>query len=97
MIQITTQQATEYVKGLLESKLQDAYEREYSISIEDVDDLHDYTIESEDICQIDRVYDALYSMLPVVLIEMGDFLDDIDDGEDVWGTYAMRETIGLCD
>lgn len=97
MIQINETQATQYVKGLLENRLEDAYEREYTVSIEDVDDLHDYTIESEDICQIDRVYDALYSMLPVVLCNLGDYLDDLEDHEDVWGTYAMRECIGLCD
>ena len=95
MIQITTQQATAYVRRLLESKVQDAYEREYTVSIEDVDDLYDYTIESEDICQVDRVYDALYSILPVVLCNLGDYLDDLEDHEDVWGTY--REGIGLCD
>ena len=94
MIQINETQATQYVRRLLENRLEDAFHREYAVSIDNVDDLHDYTIESEDICQIDRVYDALYSMLPVVLCNLGDY---IEDHEDVWGTYAMRECIGLCD
>ena len=96
MIQITTQQATAYVLSLMEDALIDAYERDLSITIDDVDDLHDWTIESEDICQIDRVYDALCAMLPLVLDDVQDYLDDAMD-EDVWGTYSMREGIGLCD
>jgi len=96
MIQINETQATAYVMNLLEEALIDAYERELTINIEDVDDLNDLTIESEDICQIDRVYDALYAMLPVVLNDVQDYIDNAMDG-DVWGTYSMREGIGLCD
>lgn len=97
MINMNEKYVTEYLKGLVDEKLQDAYERELTINIEDVDELNDLLIESEDICQIDAVYYALYAMLPSVYDEVVDYLDEALDYDDCWGTLAMRETIGLCD
>ena len=85
-----------YVTGLVEDKMQDAYEMDYNLTIEDVDDLHDWTIESQDICQIDRVYDALYAMLPVIFEDVIEYIEEAED-YDEWGTYAMRESVGFCD
>lgn len=96
MIQINEKYVAEYVKGILEEKIIDSYDREIEIKIDDVDDLHDWTIESESICQIDRVYDALCALLPVIIDDVVEVLDDAYE-DDVWGTYAMREGIGLCD
>ena len=68
-----------------------------TLSIDCVDELHDFTIE----CIVDeRLYNAMYAMLPVVYDDVELFLDELNDElgeEDVWGTYAMREGIGLCD
>lgn len=97
MINMNEQYVTEYLKGLVDEKLQDAFYMEYDVSIEDVDELNDLLIESEDICQIDAVYYALYAMLPVVYDEVVAYLDEALDYDDCWGTLAMRETIGLCD
>jgi len=94
MIQINQKYVTEYLKGLVDEKLQDM---EYNVSIDDVDDLNDFLIESEDICQIDAVYYALYAMLPVVFDEVVDYINEALDYDDCWGTFEMRETIGLCD
>lgn len=97
MINMNQKFVAEYLKGLVNEKLQDAFYREYTISIEDVDDLNDFLIESQDICQIDAVYYALYAMLPIVSDEVMSYIDDALDYDDCWGTMAMRETIGLCD
>ncbi len=101
MIQMDKNAVFQYVKGLVEERVQWAYERdgEVDIRIDDVYDLNDLTIESEDICQIDRVYDVLFSMLPIIFDDIESYIDEIRDNYDdgVWGTYAMRETIGLCD
>lgn len=99
MIQINPQYATAYVKKLVESQVQTAIEWGDTIDIDgDVDYLHDISIESADICQTDRVYDALYSLLPVIIDEVEDYINDLHDvyDEEVW-SYAMREGIGLCD
>ena len=95
MIQITTQQATEYVKGLVDSYF--VYNEE-PMSIDDIDDLCCITIESEDICQTDAVFYTLYGMLPVIFDDIITYIEETHIiEEDVWGTYAMREGIGLCD
>lgn len=96
MIKMNPNYVSVYVKNLVDSQLQNEYVMEYGISVEDVDDLHDLTIESEDICQIDRVYDALCAMLPIVFDNVVEYIEDAMD-EDVWGTMAMRESIGFCD
>lgn len=97
MIKMNPQHVAQYLKNLIDERVIDAYERELTINIEDIDELHDWTIESEDICQIDAVYYALCAILPVVFDEVIDYIDEIDDGDDVWGTMAMRESIGFCD
>ena len=97
MINMNQKFVAQYLKGLVDEKLQDAYDMEYGISVDSVDELNDLLIESEDICQIDAVYYALYAMLPSVYDEVVDYLDEALDYDDCWGTLAMRETIGLCD
>lgn len=99
MINMNPKFVAEYLKTIMDERAIDAYERELSINIEDIDDLHDWTIESEEICQIDAVYHALCAILPLVLDEVVDYVDEINDSYDdgVWGTYAMRESIGFCD
>lgn len=101
MINMNQECVKEYVKGLMNEQLECTYERygEVNIRIDDVYDLSDLTIESEDICQTDRVFYALFAMLPAIFDDIDSYIDkamdEYDDG--VWGTYAMREGIGLCD
>lgn len=86
MITIPTEYAKAYILQLLQDQIE-WIEGEYTIDIEDVDDLHDWTIESEDICQIDAVYYALYSILPQVLGDAQDYLDNEQDYYDDWREY----------
>ena len=96
MIQITQTQLKAYVKNLVDKYF--AYNFDNDVTIDDVDDLCDITIESEDICQTDAVFYALYSMLPVIFDDIETYIDEnYTIEEDVWGTLAMREEIGLCD
>lgn len=82
MIKMNPKYVAQYLKNLMDEKAIIAYERELNLTIEDVDDLHDWTIESEDICQIDAVYYALCAMLPVVYDEVVDYVDEMKDYED---------------
>ena len=96
MIQIKPIYLKAYIKNLVDKYF--AYNFDNDVTIDDVDDLCDITIESEDICQTDTVFYALYSMLPVIFDDIETYIDEnyiIE--EDVWGTLAMREEIGLCD
>ena len=69
-----------------------------TLRIDGVDELHDITIES---IEDERLYNAMYAMLPVVYDEVESYIDELADElcsyDDDWGTYAMREGIGLCD
>ena len=76
MIQIKAEYAEAYIKKLLEQQSDEKY-----LLIFDVDDLHDYTIEySED---VERVYWALYALLPVIFDNITDFIDCIQDYEEI--------------
>lgn len=76
MIQIKEEYAEAYIKKLLEQQSDEKY-----LLIFDVDDLHDYTIEySED---VELVYWALYSLLPVIFDNIVDFIDCIQDYEEI--------------
>lgn len=99
MINMNQEYVTQYVKNLCDDQAQRHYELDLGdFRIDDIYDLHDYTIESQNICQIDRVYDCLFAMLPLIFDDIVDYIDEMEDlADDVWGTYAMRETIGLCD
>ena len=95
MIQINKTQATEYVKGLVDSYF--VY-NEDPMSIDDIDDLCCITFEGEEVCETDAVFYTLYGMLPLIFDDIITYIEEnhiIE--EDVWGTYAMREGIGLCD
>lgn len=91
MIQINEEQATNFMKRELETLVEYADE---PISINDEDELHDAILEGID---DEALYHALCGMLPVVFDELEMFVDEINDYEDEWGTYAMREGIGFCD
>ena len=80
----TTQAITQHLKNVVE----------FTTSIEDVDDLHDAVVDSSVLCDTEFGYNQVCAMLPIIFEAI---VDDIDCSEDVWGTYAMRETIGLCD
>lgn len=69
-----------------------------TLRIDCVEELHDIAIEP--LVENDMLYQSLCAMLPVVYEEVCVFLDELNDelgDDDVWGTYAMREGIGLCD
>lgn len=72
---IPTEYLTEYLKtelcGLIE-----AIGGEYTLKIQDTDELHDYTIEN---IETDRVYYAFKSMLPLVLDECIEFVEEEQD------------------
>lgn len=86
---------TEYLKKYCINKLQDALETvagEYKIKIENIDDLHDYTIET---CPIDSVYYAMYSMLPLILEECINYIDDEQDYYDSWREHCDSDFYGI--
>lgn len=86
MITIPIPYAKTYIINLIQEQIERT-QGEYTIDIEDVDDLHDWTIESQDICQTDRVYDALCSTLPVILVDAQEYLDEAQDYWDGWAEY----------
>ena len=92
MIKMNPKYVAQYLKNLMDEKAIIAYERELNLTIEDVDDLHDWTIESEDICQIDAVYYTLCAMLPSVYDEVVDYVDEMKDYEDCLNNqiYSFR-------
>ena len=76
MIQIKAEYAEAYIKKQLEEQFDQDY-----LLIFDVDDLHDYTIEySED---IEMVYWALYAVLPVIFDNVMNYLDSIQDFQEI--------------
>ena len=77
----------EYVKAYCIREIDDSIEwigGEYVLEIDDVDDLHDCTIES---IEVDAVYYAMYSLLPVVLDDCIDYANDAQDDWDPWREY----------
>ena len=76
MIQIKAEYAEAYIKKQLEEQFDQDY-----LLIFDVDDLHDYTIEySED---VEMVYWALYALLPVIFDNAMNYLDSIQDFQEI--------------
>jgi hypothetical protein len=92
MIQIKPEYLKPYIINKLENALQDAYEREYTLTIEDIDDLHDYTIED---CEIDELYYALNSTLPLVLDECISYIEDAQDTYDPWKEHCDANFYGV--
>ena len=78
MIQINPNHAKAFLEVEL-CGLLDAIDGEYILEINDVDELHDYTLASSNICVIDRVYDALCSILPIVLDDCIVFVEEEQD------------------
>ncbi len=83
MIPITQEQALAYCKKELDETIE-WIGGEYTISIDDIYDLHDHTIESID---IDALYYTLLSLLPQIVDECSVYVDEAQEYVDDWGEY----------
>lgn len=81
MIPITVEQVEAYCKFELLNYIQ-SVGGEYKLKVEDLGDLHDFTIES---IECERLYYAMLSMLPCVLEECSLF---VEDEQDYWDGNA---------
>lgn len=81
MIPITTEQLKAYCIVEIEDYLE-YIGGEYTLTIDDVDDLHDATIET---IELDSLYYTMYSLLPQVL---DDCIEYLDDAQDYWDGEA---------
>ena len=86
MIPITIEQAKAYCINKLQDNIE--YYDEFIIKIEDIDDLHDYTIED---VELDSLYYALNALLPQVFDDCADY---VDDAYDYWdGNAEYRRNV----
>ena len=91
MIYIKTEHFKQYCLNKLQNLLE-YIEGEYLLKIKDEDDLHDYIIES---CDIDAVYYTMCSMLPSVLDDCIDYVEDAQDYYDPWREHCDSDFYGI--